>query len=77
VILGVDGQARRIIEDARAGLVIEPENSAALAQAIRQLLADRELGGMLGHNGREYIVRHFSRASTAERYIQILQQIGI
>ncbi|MEY2393841.1 MAG: hypothetical protein QOF94_186, partial [Acidobacteriaceae bacterium] len=29
-ILGVDGQARSILEQARGGLVIEPENSDAL-----------------------------------------------
>ena len=33
VILGVDGQARQIVEQAGAGLVIEPENSEALVQA--------------------------------------------
>ena len=37
VILGVEGQARQIVEDAGAGLVIEPENADALAAAITQL----------------------------------------
>ena len=73
VILGVDGQARQIIEAAGAGLVIEPENSEALVRAIDQLAANRELGVKLGQKGREYILRHFSRARTAEKYIQILQ----
>ena len=75
VILGVDGQARQIVEDAAAGLVIEPENSAALAQAISQLAANRELGESLGQKGREYILRHFSRREMAEKYIDILQHL--
>jgi glycosyltransferase involved in cell wall biosynthesis len=33
VILGVDGQARAILEEGRGGLVIEPENSDALVNA--------------------------------------------
>ena len=77
VILGVDGQARAIVESAGAGLVIEPENSAALTHAIHELAANRGLGAALGQKGRAYIVQHFSRASTAEKYIQVLQQMGI
>ena len=52
VILGVDGQARQIIEEAGAGVVIEPENSEALVTAISQLSADRELGTALGSKGK-------------------------
>ncbi len=75
VILAVDGQARQILEDAGAGLVIEPENADALVQAIHQLAANREFGTELGIKGREYILRHFSRDRTAEKYIQILQRV--
>jgi hypothetical protein len=35
--VGVDGQARSILEEARGGLVIEPENSAALVNAVCSL----------------------------------------
>jgi colanic acid biosynthesis glycosyl transferase WcaI len=75
VILGVDGQARQIIEDAGAGLVIEPENAAALTQAIRYLASHVEIGAALGQKGREYILQHFSRRQTAEKYIQILENL--
>jgi colanic acid biosynthesis glycosyl transferase WcaI len=75
VILGVDGQARQIIEDAGAGIVIEPENSAALVASINQLSADRRLCQTLGQKGREYILQHFSRGRTAEKYIEVLQKI--
>ncbi len=75
VILGVDGQARQIVEAAGAGLVIEPENAGALVQAIIQLAANRELGAALGQKGREYILQHFSRGKTAEKYIDVLQTL--
>jgi colanic acid biosynthesis glycosyl transferase WcaI len=75
VILGVDGQARQIVEDAGAGLAIEPENLAALVRAIHQLSADRELGTILGQKGREHILRHFSRGRTAEKYIDVLRNL--
>lgn len=75
VILGVDGQAREIIEAAGAGLVIEPENADALVAAIDRLSVDRELGKQLGQSGREYILRNFSRGRTAEKYIDVLQSM--
>jgi colanic acid biosynthesis glycosyl transferase WcaI len=75
VILGVDGQARTILEDARGGLVIEPENSDALVSAIRYLAANREAARELGQNGREYIVCKFSRRHTAEKYIRVLEHL--
>jgi len=75
VILGVDGQARAILEEARAGLVIEPESSTALANAIRYLAANRDVGRQMGENGREHILRKFSRHHTAERYIDVLEDL--
>jgi colanic acid biosynthesis glycosyl transferase WcaI len=75
VILGVEGQARTILEEARGGLVIEPENSDALVNAIRSLAANREKARELGRNGREHIVRKFSRDQTAEKYIRVLEHL--
>jgi glycosyltransferase involved in cell wall biosynthesis len=75
VILGVDGQARNILEEARGGLVIEPENSEALVNAIRYLATNREIARELGQNGREHIVRKFSRRQTAEKYIHMLEHM--
>jgi colanic acid biosynthesis glycosyl transferase WcaI len=75
VILGVDGQARTILEEAGGGLVIEPENSDALANAIRYLAANREAARTMGKNGREHIVRKFSRQQTAEKYISVLEHL--
>jgi colanic acid biosynthesis glycosyl transferase WcaI len=82
VIVGVEGQARAIVEAAGSGLTIEPENSQALVRAILRLAADREFASMLGRNGREYVQRNFARAQTAEKYLEILveltheQQVG-
>jgi glycosyltransferase involved in cell wall biosynthesis len=75
VILGVEGQARQILDDAGAGRAIEPENADALATAITQLDHNREMAKTLGEQGRAYILQNFSRASTAQKYITILRDI--
>ncbi len=75
VILGVGGQARSILEAARGGVTVEPENSEALANAILYLSANPEVAGELGRNGRDYVVREFSRGQMAEKYIRELEHL--
>jgi glycosyltransferase involved in cell wall biosynthesis len=75
VILGVDGEARAIVEEARGGLVIEPENSEALVNAVRYFAANREIARAMGENGREHVARNFSRRHTAEKYILLLEEM--
>lgn len=75
LILGVDGQARAILEEARAGLFIEPENAEALAAAITELSADADLRASLGTNGRKYILRKFTREQTAGIYVDVLRDV--
>jgi colanic acid biosynthesis glycosyl transferase WcaI len=75
VILGVEGQAQEILEDARAGLAIPPEDPSALVSAVQALAANREMTHQFGKNGREHMVRKFSRHQTAERYIHVLERL--
>ncbi len=75
VILGVDGQARAILEEAGGGLAVEPESSDALVGAICHLAANPERAAEYGRSGREYIARKFSRRQTAEKYIRILESL--
>src|SRR5205807_1867899 len=71
VILGVEGQARTILEQAGGGLAIDPENSEALKNAILCLATNREMARELGRSGREHMVCKFSRQQTAEKYIGV------
>ena len=75
VILGVDGQARHVVEQARGGLVIEPENSGALVDAISRLKQDDAGCRSFGQNGRAYIVERYSREQSAKRYIGVLEEV--
>jgi glycosyltransferase involved in cell wall biosynthesis len=49
------GEAARLVEDARAGIVVSPENPEALAEAILQLLGNSQLVQEFGRNGREFV----------------------
>jgi colanic acid biosynthesis glycosyl transferase WcaI len=73
VIVAVDGQARKIVEQAEAGVFVEAENAKALAQAIVDLSENPDRRRQMGMNGRRYIVNNFSREKTARDYIGVLE----
>jgi len=75
VILGVQGQAQQILENAQAGICIEPENSSALAQAVLRLADNEQLRETLGRNGRRHVLQNFSRRQSATAYIEVLSSL--
>ena len=77
LIVAVDGQARQIVEEAGAGVFVEPENSKALVKAVLDLAEDPEHRRQMGASGRQYIVNKFSREKTARDYITVLESLGV
>ncbi len=75
VILGVEGQARQLLEEAQAGICIEPGNSQQLAHAILRLAGDSQRREILGRNGRRYVLQRFSRRQTAMAYLEVLREL--
>ena len=76
VILGVKGQAREILEQSGGGLYVEPENSAALCEAIRELQRQDGLQDSMGRKGRQYVVQNLSRERTAGDYLDVLNRLS-
>lgn len=62
ILLGVDGEARRLVEqEAGAALYVEPENADAFAEAVLRLYDNPELTEKLGQRGRAFVERRFDR----------------
>ncbi len=59
VVLAVEGDARRIAEEAGAAVCVEPENARALAHAILHLYEHPDLASALGPKGRAYVEARF------------------
>jgi len=76
IILGVRGYAAALVERARCGVCIEPEDDAALVAAVKRLADDRPAAIALGQQGHEFFVRHFNRAVLAQEYLDLLHAVG-
>lgn len=74
-ILGVRGEAEKILREAGAGICIEPEDAAALAEAATRLASDPALCAELGSRAREYVLRNFDRDRLAGDYIATIRAV--
>ena len=63
--------------DGETGLVVEPRDPDALADAINRLLDDDELRRRLGANGRERASTLFSKERTVEQIWNLYEQLAI
>jgi glycosyltransferase involved in cell wall biosynthesis len=75
IVIGVNGDARQLIETAGAGLAIEPEDDAALAAALIRLADHPEEGRAMGERGKAYVLAHFDRDRLAADYLRILERL--
>lgn len=73
IVASLWGEAAELIESAACGIVVAPEDPAALRQAVERLAADPSLARELGERGRRYVQDHFDRALIAARFMELLK----
>lgn len=67
-----------ITQGAQCGLIVEPENGQALAQAIVQLSQDAESRTIYGQNGRNYAEHNLSKNQILQNFEkELLKVIGV
>ena len=73
IVLAIDGEIRKVVDDAGAGIFVTPGNYYELADAIMLLYNDRELGLRMGYSGRQFIETHFDRRKLAEQLVTLIE----
>lgn len=76
ILIGVDGEARAIVEEAEAGLYFEPENAADLVQKIQYLSNNPAERKRLGENGYKYVINKFNRKNLAAEMLSEIKKIS-
>jgi glycosyltransferase involved in cell wall biosynthesis len=71
VVGALAGEAAQILREAGAW-VVPPEDSEALATAIRVLAADPQRREAMGRQGRCYVEKHFDRVDLARMYRKLM-----
>jgi glycosyltransferase involved in cell wall biosynthesis len=73
IVLGVEGEAKAVLERSDAGIAITPESVDELLEAVGRLEADRALGRAMGEAGRAFVAEEFSREVWAGRMLEVLE----
>ena len=72
IILGVRGEAARIVADAECGLTFTPGDAAGLAESVLALANDPARRKRLGENGYQLAVSKYDRQKLATEYVDLL-----
>ena len=76
VILAARGEIRRMVEEAKAGFVIDPESPEQLASAIRFVRSHPEEAQTRARAGREWVEASFQRDELARDMARFLEDIA-
>lgn len=75
VVLAIGGVIAQVLENARGGIVVPPEDHRAIAEAIERLADDPSLRIRMGRDGRSYVESHFERDQQAQALGRLLRQV--
>lgn len=67
---------REIVEDADCGLLVDPEDPKAIAQAVLQLLSDHKLSETFGENGRRAVREKYNWPEEAKKLIALYESLS-
>ncbi len=76
IVLGVQGEARELVEESGGGLCIPSEDADALVAAVQKLKNDPALYQKLGDDGHRYVRAHHDRKDLARDYWRILTDVS-
>jgi glycosyltransferase involved in cell wall biosynthesis len=68
ILLGINGEARDMLEKAQAGIYFKPEDSDDLAEAVLRMKSNPKLAIKYGKNGRIEARQSFSHETLASKY---------
>ena len=76
IVLMIDGEIRKIVENANCGIFCEPGNPTALVSTILDLRQNKSLLTKMGTNGKKYLVSHFDRTQLALKMLDVMKKVS-
>jgi glycosyltransferase involved in cell wall biosynthesis len=76
ILMAIDGASRSLIETAKCGLYVDPENPQDYAEKATVLLHDDDLRNEMGRNGFEFVKWNFERKVLAKKYIDLMLNLA-
>ncbi|WP_353150626.1 glycosyltransferase family 4 protein [Flavobacterium sp.] len=75
ILMAIDGVSRELVETAKAGTYVEPENTFEYDRIIREYLNCTKRLEVEGESGYQYAKQNFDREVLANKYLDKIKQI--
>jgi len=75
VLLMIDGVIRKVVEEAKCGLFVQPGNADDLAEKTVWLSQHLAKAREMGKAGRQSIIKNFNRSALADQFIGVFQEL--
>lgn len=75
IVASLEGEAADILNESKAALVVQPDNSEEIKKAILKLKNNKELYKKLKENGPAFVEQNYSRKKLAEKYLELISNI--
>ena len=76
ILMAIDGVSRTLVEQADAGIFVEPENPKDFAAKVRFYMANPEIIIRQGESGYRYAKMNFDRKVLSSKYLNYLSEIA-
>lgn len=76
ILMAIDGISRQLIEEAKAGVFVEPENPKDFSDKIKLLLENQDEIKKMGENGYSFAKKNFDRIELAKKYLDEIKKMN-
>jgi glycosyltransferase involved in cell wall biosynthesis len=73
MFMAIDGVSRELLEQANAGIYVEPESAIDFAEKVKYYMNQPELVIKQGQAGHQFAIENFDRTVLASKYIEALR----
>ncbi len=75
ILISTEGESRKLVETAGAGLSCTPENVKEMTEKILYLYENKELCEKMGNDGCSFAIANASRMRIADNYLETLRKV--
>jgi glycosyltransferase involved in cell wall biosynthesis len=76
IFMAIDGVSRELVEEADAGIFVEPENPSDFAEKVRFYMTNPQIIERQGDSGYAFAKQNFDRRVLADKYINYLKEFS-
>jgi glycosyltransferase involved in cell wall biosynthesis len=74
ILMAIDGVSRALVEQANAGVFVQPENAEDFAQKVKFYLSNSSEIKKQGESGYQFAKENFDRMVLAKKYLHLIQE---